>query len=101
MEEERRLIVWNTSTLDRFADELERLASFSYAKAEQVEGAVLDCLQQAVDMPERYAKDQYKRNNPGHYRAFEIEDYRISYRHDKKQIRVLRVQHIRQKPLYY
>ena len=31
MEEERRLIVWNTSALDRFADELEVLAQSSYS----------------------------------------------------------------------
>ncbi len=56
MEEERRLIVWNTSALDRFADELKRLSASSYAKAERVEAAVLSGLQQAVTMPERYAK---------------------------------------------
>ncbi|WKN45294.1 type II toxin-antitoxin system RelE/ParE family toxin [Tunicatimonas pelagia] len=101
MEEERRLIVWNTSALDRFADELERLSAASYTKAEEVEAAVLNRLQQAVTMPERYAKDKYKRNNPGHYRAFETDDYRVSYRYDQKQIRVLRIRHVRQKPLYY
>ena len=53
MEEERRLIIWNTAALDRFADELEKIAAFSYARAERVEEAVLDCLQQAVNMPER------------------------------------------------
>ena len=58
MEEERGLIVWNTSALDRFADELKRLAQSSYSKAERVEAAALSSLQQAVDMPERYAKER-------------------------------------------
>lgn len=100
-EEERRLIVWNTSALDRLADELESIAQSSYSKAEQVEQAILSRLQQAVDMPERYAKDKYKRNNPGHYRAFETHNYRISYRYDEKQVRILRIRHVRQSPLYY
>lgn len=101
MEEQRRLIIWNTSALDRFADELEGLAQSSYSKAEQVEQAILSSLQQAVNMPERYAKDKYKRNNPGYYRAFETHDYRVSYRYDEKQVRVLRIRHVHQKPLYY
>ncbi len=40
-------------------------------------------------------------NNPGNYRAFETNNYRVSYRYDEKQIRVLCIRHIRQKPLYY
>lgn len=101
MEEKVRLIVWNTSALDHFAGELEGIAQSSYTRAEQVEQAVLTKLQQAAHMPERHAKDQYKRNNPGHYRAFETNDYRVSYRYDEQQIRVLRIRHVRQKPLYY
>lgn len=101
MEEKVRRIVWNVSALDRFTKELEAIAQTSYSKAEQVEQAILTKLQQAVDMPERHAKDKYKQNNPGHYRAFETNDYRVSYRYDEKQIRVLRIRHVRQKPLYY
>ena len=100
-EEQQRLIVWNASALERFADELESLAQSSYSQAERLEEAILSSLQLATDMPERYAKDKYKQNNPGHYRAFETHNYRVLYRYDKKQIRVLRIRHIRQKPLYY
>ena len=44
MEEQRRLIIWSISALDRLANELEGLAQSSYSKAEQVEQAILSSL---------------------------------------------------------
>lgn len=70
--EEVRLIVWNAAALDRFANELEVITQTSRSKAEQLEKAILSRLQQAAAMPERYAKDKFKKNNSGQYRAFEI-----------------------------
>ncbi len=99
--EEKRLIVWNASALETFANELEKIAKYSYTKAEQVEKSILTKLRQAIQMPERHHKDKYKTNNPGAYRAFETEGYRVSYRFSEKQVRVLRIRHVRQKPLNY
>lgn len=42
--------------------------------------------------------DNYKRNNDGTYRAFEIYSYRISYRITLDEIKILRLRHVRMRP---
>jgi plasmid stabilization system protein ParE len=95
---ERRLIVWNSAALVFLENALERIAAKSPKQAERVEEAVLGKLQEIVRHPERYPPDKYKKNNPGNFRAFEIHNFRISYRHNEQQIRVLRIRHTKQKP---
>ena len=94
----RRLIVWNSAALVFLENALERIAEKSLRQAERVEQAVLDKLQEITRHPERYPPDKYKKDNPGNFRAFEIYNFRITYRHTEQQIRVLRIRHTKQKP---
>jgi len=96
--EKRPLIVWNQSALVSLENALHRIAIYSVRKAEQVEQAVLSKLQEIVRHPERYPPDKYKKENPGNFRAFETHDYRISYLHTEREIRVLRIRQVKQKP---
>ena len=40
-----------------------------------------------------YQIDRYKKNNNGSYHAFEIDEYRISYRVMKSKIRIIKIRH--------
>jgi plasmid stabilization system protein ParE len=40
-----------------------------------------------------YPVDRYKKNNNGSYHAFEIDEYRISYRVTKSKIKIIRIRH--------
>ena len=99
--EKRRLIVWNQAALVSLENALQRIATNSPLQAERVEQAVLSKLQEIVRNPEHYPPDKYKKDNPGNYRAFETHNYRISYRHNEQEIRVLRIRHVKQKPKDY
>ena len=101
MEENERLIVWNKVALDFLAKTLEDIAEYSYDHAERVENSILEKLQAAVKMPERFSADKYKISNPGTYRAFEVHNFRVAYRFTNLQIRVLRIRHVRQNPIRY
>ncbi|WP_394348364.1 type II toxin-antitoxin system RelE/ParE family toxin [Mucilaginibacter corticis] len=44
-----------------------------------------------------YPTDKYKKDNDGTYHAFEIDEYRISYRVKNNQIKILRIRHTSRK----
>ncbi len=45
--------------------------------------------------------DKYKINNDGTYRAFELYNYRISYRITSIEIQILRLRHTKMQPLKF
>lgn len=96
-----RTIVWNKRPSQYFAKALKRISQESYQNAELVETAVLTALEDLKSHPEKYPPDKFKRNNQGNYRAFETHSYRVAYRFTDKQIRVLRIRHVRQEPKAY
>jgi plasmid stabilization system protein ParE len=51
--------------------------------------------------PAKCAMDKYKHDNDGSYRAFELHNYRITYRVLKTEIRILRIRHTSMEPLEY
>lgn len=70
-------------------------------QAERVEEAILTSIKALIQNPEQYPLDKFKKNNPGHYRAFEKSSFRIAYKLTEKQIRVLRIRHVKQEPKEY
>ena len=42
--------------------------------------------------------DKYKHNNDGSFRAFEYENYRVSFRIKNEEIRILRIRHTKRRP---
>ena len=96
-----RAIVWNKRPLQYLAKELNRIREESYQNAELVETAILTALEALKTRPDRYPPDKFKRDNPGYYRAFETHSYRVAYRFTAKQVRVLRIRHVRQEPKPY
>jgi plasmid stabilization system protein ParE len=51
--------------------------------------------------PEKYPPDKFRLDNEGNYRAFETHSYRISYKFTDREIRILRIRHVRQSPKPY
>jgi len=96
-----RKIAWNKRPALRLAKELRRISEESDLQAERVETAILKKLEKSRVNPEINPPDKYKTDNPGYFRAFETHNYRVTYRFTEKEIRVLRIRHVRQEPRMY
>ncbi|MBS0000228.1 MAG: type II toxin-antitoxin system RelE/ParE family toxin [Cyclobacteriaceae bacterium] len=96
-----REIVWNKRPSKYLTQALKRISEESYLQAERVEEAILTRLEKLKQKPEKYPTDKFKRNNQGNYRAFETHSYRIAYRFTDKEIRILRIRHVKQEPKEY
>ena len=96
-----RKIVWNPSALKTLEEALQWISEQSVTQAENIETAILSKLEKSKENPERYPPDRYKNNNDGHYRSFNSHSYRISFKFTEKEIVILRVRHVKQRPQNY
>jgi plasmid stabilization system protein ParE len=96
-----RVIVWNKRPSKFLSRALKRISEDSLLQAERVEEAILTSIAELVPNPERYPPDKFKKNNAGNFRAFEKLSFRIAYTFTKKQIRILRIRHVKQEPREY
>jgi plasmid stabilization system protein ParE len=96
-----RRLVWNKRPSSFLKQALRRISSESIANAEKVEEAILDNLNKSLSNPERFPPDPFKKNNNGIFRAFETHSYRIAYKFTNKEVRVLRIRHVKQEPKDY
>lgn len=96
-----RKVIWNKRPLKLLSQTLKRISEESYLQAEQVEEAILTSLEDIKRYPEKYPQDKFKRHNNGNFRAFETHSYRIAYRFSDKEVRVLRIRHVKQEPKNY
>jgi plasmid stabilization system protein ParE len=71
------------------------------ANAEKIRDGIAKMIDSLPDNPAKHPPDKFKKNNPGNYRAFEKYSYRIAYKHMEKEIRILRVRHVKQEPKEY
>lgn len=96
-----RVIVWNKRPSKFLVQALKRISEDSLLQAERVEDAILTSIADLVQNPERYPPDKFKKNNSGNFRAFEKLSFRIAYKLTTKQIRILRIRHVKQEPKEY
>ena len=96
-----RVIVWNKRPSKFLAQALKRISEDSLLQAERVEEAILTSIAGLIPNPEKYPPDKFKKNNPGNYRAFEKLSFRIAYKLTERQIRILRIRHVKQEPKEY
>lgn len=94
-------LVWNKHPSSYLRKELKRISEESHQGAEAVESGILSNIDKALEQPERYPADKYKKDNDGSYRAFETHSYRVAYRFTKSEIKILRIRHVRQEPKEY
>jgi len=96
-----RVIVWNKRPSKFLAQALKRISEDSLLQAERVEKAILNSIADLPQNPEKYPPDKFKRDNSGNFRAFEKLSFRIAYKFTTKQIRILRIRHVKQEPKEY
>ncbi|MBS1543970.1 MAG: type II toxin-antitoxin system RelE/ParE family toxin [Bacteroidetes bacterium] len=94
-------VVWNIRASASFRKAYEHIKEDSYSNAEKVREGITKIIDSLPDNPEKHPPDKYKKNNKGQYRAFEKYSYRVAYKYTDKEIRILRVRHVRQEPKEY
>ena len=94
-------VIWNNNAANYFRKAYERIKEDSYTNAEKVKNGITKIVDSLPNNPERHPPDKFKKNNPGNYRAFEKYSYRISYKYTEKEVRILRVRHVKQEPKEY
>ena len=79
----------------------EYIRNDSSENAERVKAKILSSIKELINNPHRHNPDEYRLNNDGSYRAYEIYRYRITYHVSADEIRVIRIRHTRMNPLEY
>jgi len=97
----RPVVIWNNQATIYFKRAYTRIKEESYVNAEKVRTGIAKIVDGLPGHPEKYPPDKFKKNNPGNYRAIEKYSYRIAYKHDVNEIRILRMRHVKQEPREY
>ncbi|MBV8389694.1 MAG: type II toxin-antitoxin system RelE/ParE family toxin [Mucilaginibacter sp.] len=96
------VIKWNKTAVQQLLDAIrfiEENEFFSYA--EELEKDILSRIRNLSENPTIYPLNKYRRNNDGTYHAFEVDEYRISYRNKPDEIRIIRIRHTSRKVRKY
>lgn len=95
------VIKWNKRALSQLIKAIEYISDDSPQNAEKVKEDILKSISKLGLHPEFFPPDKYKLNNDGSYRSFEIHHYRVTYRHKKNEIRIVRLKHTKRNPKQY
>lgn len=95
------IVVWNKGAEASLKNAYKRIKEESLNNAKKVRDEILTETKKLADHPEMYPPDKFKNDNSGNYRVFEKHSYRVVYRHTDKEIRILRVRHVKQEPKQY
>ena len=95
-------VIWGKRAFKSLENVYEHIKKESLINAEMVRDDILRSTRKLSENPERYPPDKFKRNNgASQYRAFEKHSYRIAYRYIGKQIKIIRLRHVKQEPRQY
>lgn len=95
------IVKWDRAAYVAFQKIFDYIHKDSPLNADRVKAEILTITKSLSDYPERYPPDKFKKHNKGNYRAFEKYSYRITYLFTDKEIRILRIRHVKQEPLVY
>ena len=95
------LIKWNKRAFNQLIIAVEYIELDSVKNSEKIKNKILLAIDSLMIHPEKFARDKYKKNNDGSFRAFEIYHYRVSYRFSKNEIRIIRIRHTKRNPKNY
>ena len=96
-----RIVVWDFEALDQLKECYDYLNNKSIKSAKKVKDSILAETRKIAEHPEKFPLDKFKIDNDGYFRAFEKYNFRISYRINQNEIRILRIRHIKRNPLKY
>jgi plasmid stabilization system protein ParE len=92
------VIKWSKLAVRHLLNAIQFIEEYDYlAHAEKFEKEILTTVEELSQYPDKYPLDNYKLNNDGTYRAFEMNNYRISYRVKVDEILIIRVRHTKRK----
>lgn len=91
-------VSWDKAALLSLQKAYDFISKDSPSNAKKVRDAIFKITSGLPDHPEKFPPDKFKVNNKGNYRAFEKFSYRVAYRFSDKEIRILRVRHVKQEP---
>ena len=97
----KREISWDKEATIYFSKSIGYIRKQSSQNADKVKQEILKKISELSLLPEIHPPDQYKENNDGNYRSFELHGYRISYLVKEQKIIIVRVRHTSQEPLRY
>ena len=100
-EQKLPVVNWHNQASKAFRKAYNHILKDSYSNAELVKNCIREIIDPLPEHLEKYPPEKYRKDNPGNYRAFEAYSYRVAYRHSEKEIRILRVRHIKQEPKEY
>ena len=94
----KAIVSWDKEALLSLQKAYDFISNDSLANATKVRDTILKIVRSLPDNPEKFPPDKFKLNNKGNYRAFEKFSYRLAYRFSDKEIKILRVRHVKQEP---
>lgn len=94
-------IAWGKRAYASLQKAYKFIAEDSLQNAEKVRNEIFKMTRNLPQNPERFALDKFKKNNKGNYRAFEKHSYRVVYKTSSKEIKIIRIRHIKQEPENY
>ena len=93
---------WSKTAYRQFTEILDFIVENGYDRyAETLQETVIEKTDNLTENYLSYPADKYKKHNDGSYRAFEIDEYRISYRVTEQSIRIIRIRHTSRRVLNY
>jgi len=96
------IVKWNKVAIKQLFDAIEFIEETGFQLyAERLEQEILSKIRNLPENSNLYPVDKYRKSNDGSYYAFEVDNYRISYRAKKQEIRIVRIRHTSRKPLKY
>lgn len=101
VEEETLPIIWAPDAWKELQKAYHRIKEESPKNAIKVRDKILEIIDLLPENPIKYPPDRFKRNNTGHYRAFEKYKFRITYKFSEIEIKILRFRHTSRKPIEY
>jgi len=89
------VIKWNKTATRQLLDAIDFIENAGYAEyAIELEKEILQRIRQLPDNPNLYPVDRFRKsNNDNNYRAFTVDNYRISYRIGNNEIGIVRIRH--------
>ncbi len=101
VESNKLKVVWGKRAYASFQQAYKTIAEDSLQNADKVKEDILQITKGLPNHPEKYPPDKFKSNNQGDYRAFEKHNFRVTYRYTKKEIKIIRFRHVKQKPINF
>jgi plasmid stabilization system protein ParE len=95
-------VKWSKPALEQLDKALDFIIGNGYETyAGELEEKIISRVENLVANYNIYPADKYKKDNDGSYRAFEVDEYRVSYRVRDPFIKIIRIRHTSRKPRKY